>query len=198
MPMGYSGNGLTFTDCRSIPEDVVDGYSRRLWRKAGETVVEAFSIVGMGHGVPLATSADAQSCGAPGQFLLDVGISSTYHIARFFGLADEKPAKHEQAAAWSDIEGLVAATESSGQPAPAIGVLTDAGSASLRSGHVQEASRPPGAAPAIDPSSAIAAAFKAAGLPVPKFEASAQGTGDPVEPGPVIEAALKAAGLSRR
>jgi poly(hydroxyalkanoate) depolymerase family esterase len=179
-------------------EDVVDGYARRLWKNAGETVVEAVSIAGMGHGVPLATGADAQSIGAAGEFLLDVGICSTYHIARFFGLADERPTKHEQTAAWSDMEGLEATTASSGQPAPAIGVLTDAGSGSSNSGHLQEASPPPGAAPAIDPSSAIAAAFKAAGLPVPKFEASAQDTDGPAEPGAMIEAALKAAGLSRR
>jgi poly(hydroxyalkanoate) depolymerase family esterase len=175
-------------------EDVVDGYSRRLWRNARETVIEAFSIDGMGHGVPLATDADAHSCGAAGDFLLDVGISSTYHIARFFGLADERPAKHGQAAAWSEMEGLVAATASSGPPAPAIGVLADAGRGS---GHVQETSPPPGAQ-ALDPSSVIAAAFKAAGLPIPEFQIPAQSTGDPVEPGPMIEAALKAAGLSRR
>ena len=179
-------------------EDVVDGYSRRLWRNATETVIEAFSIAGMGHGVPLATSADAQSCGAAGEFLFDVGISSTYHIARFFGLADKRPAKHEQAAAWTDIEGLVAATASSRPPAPELERLTDAGSGSLHSDHVQEASPPPALARPIDPSSAIVAAFKAAGLPVPEFEIPAQGTGDPVEPGPMIEAALKAAGLSRR
>ena len=73
-------------------EDVVDGYSRRLWRDAGETVIETFSITGMAHGVPLATDTGAQSCGAAGACLLDVGISSTYHIARFFGLADEERA----------------------------------------------------------------------------------------------------------
>jgi poly(hydroxyalkanoate) depolymerase family esterase len=179
-------------------EDVVDGYSRRRWKNAGETVIEAFSITGMAHGVPLATGAGAQSCGAAGAFLLDVGISSTYHIARFFGLADERQAKDERAEAWSTTTDVVAATASSRQPAPEIAVLTDARSSSWRSGHVHEANPPPGTAQPIDPSSVIAAAFKAAGLPIPEFENPTHGRTHPVDPGPIIKAALKAAGLLRR
>jgi feruloyl esterase len=177
--------------------DVVDGYSRRRWSDAGETVIEAFSITGMAHGAPLATGAGAHSCGAAGAFLLDVGISSTAHIARFFGLADERPAKDEEAEAWSTTTDIITAPPSSRQPAPQIEVLTDAGEGSFRSGVGSEANPPPGTAPPIDPSSVIAAAFKAAGLPVPEFEIPAHRGTHPVDPGPIINAALKAAGLLR-
>jgi hypothetical protein len=40
----------------------------------------------MAHGTPLATGDGYDECGAAGPFLLDVGISSSYHIAKFFGI----------------------------------------------------------------------------------------------------------------
>jgi poly(hydroxyalkanoate) depolymerase family esterase len=68
-------------------EELVDGYPRRVWRnRAGDDVIESYTIPGMAHGLPLATGNDEQHCGAPGAFLLDVGISSSYHIAKFWGL----------------------------------------------------------------------------------------------------------------
>ena len=41
-------------------------------------------IAGMGHGTPL-----GDGLGTPGPFMLDVGISSTLEIARFWGIAEE-------------------------------------------------------------------------------------------------------------
>ena len=38
------------------------------------------------HGTPLATGDSHDRCGVPGAFLLEVGISSSYHIAKFWGL----------------------------------------------------------------------------------------------------------------
>src|ERR1700688_1765852 len=40
----------------------------------------------MAHGTPLATGPSDEHVGVPGDFLLDVGISSSYHIAKFWGL----------------------------------------------------------------------------------------------------------------
>ena len=40
----------------------------------------------MAHGTPLATGEADDECGAAGPFLLEAGISSSYHIAKFFGL----------------------------------------------------------------------------------------------------------------
>ncbi len=65
----------------------VDGYPRRVWRDhAGETVIEAYTIPTMAHGTPLATGPADEHCGVAGDYLLEVGISSSYHIARFWGL----------------------------------------------------------------------------------------------------------------
>jgi len=41
----------------------------------------------MAHGTPLATTALDGACGVTGPFLLQVGISSSYHIAKFFNIA---------------------------------------------------------------------------------------------------------------
>ena len=41
----------------------------------------------MAHGTPLAVRDGEGSCGSAGPFLLPVGISSSYHIAKFFGIA---------------------------------------------------------------------------------------------------------------
>ena len=83
--------------------DTVDGYPHRTWTDAsGEPVVEEYVITGMAHGTPVAVGNDENSYGAAGPFLLDVGISSSYRIAQFWGLtessvadaqkpADEKP-----------------------------------------------------------------------------------------------------------
>ncbi len=68
-------------------EEMVDGYPRQVWRnRIGQEVIESYTIPGMAHGTPLATSAGEKTCGVPGAFLLDVGISSSYHIAKFWGL----------------------------------------------------------------------------------------------------------------
>jgi len=71
--------------------EIVDGYPRQVWRNgAGEIAIESYTIAGMAHGTPLATGDDHAHVGAAGVFLLDVGISSSYHIAKFWGLTREK------------------------------------------------------------------------------------------------------------
>jgi hypothetical protein len=52
---------------------------------SGRTLVEEYRIIGMGHGTPIATTGP-NGYGAAGPFMLDVGISSTFHIARAWGL----------------------------------------------------------------------------------------------------------------
>jgi poly(hydroxyalkanoate) depolymerase family esterase len=81
-----------WTDVHGLPltpsaRDIVDGYPREIWLgPAGEELIESYSITHMAHGTPLATGDAEYECGASGPFLLDVGISSTFHIAKFFGL----------------------------------------------------------------------------------------------------------------
>ena len=54
--------------------------------EAGDEMIESYTIPHMMHGTPLATGNGHDECGAAGPFLLEVGISSSYHIAKFFGL----------------------------------------------------------------------------------------------------------------
>jgi feruloyl esterase len=103
----------------------VDGYPREVWiNGAGDELIEAYTITNMAHGTPLAIGEAEGACGAPGPFLLPVGISSSYHIAKFFGIAVARvpaernapieremlkisPAPHHCAAAEPVLEGEV-------------------------------------------------------------------------------------------
>ena len=79
-------------------EAKVDGYPRQVWVDGvGDEMIESYTIPRMAHGTPLATGAADDQCGAVGPFLLEVGISSSYHIARFFGLASaSRSAEHSR------------------------------------------------------------------------------------------------------
>ena len=74
-------------------EDKLDGYPRKVWRRDGVDVIESITITGMAHGTPLATATHG---GAAGPFMLEVGISSSYHIAKFFGLTGEGAARWQR------------------------------------------------------------------------------------------------------
>jgi poly(hydroxyalkanoate) depolymerase family esterase len=70
-----------------MSEGTVDGYPRQIWWNGdGETVVESYTITNMAHGTPLGTADNGQQIGTEGAFLIEAGISSSYHIANFFGL----------------------------------------------------------------------------------------------------------------
>ncbi len=57
----------------------------RQWRDGmGEVLIEEHLIAGMDHGTPLSSEADG--VGLRGPYMIDVGVSSTLDIARFFGL----------------------------------------------------------------------------------------------------------------
>jgi poly(hydroxyalkanoate) depolymerase family esterase len=75
-----------------MAETTVDGYPHRVWWNAdGETIVESYTITNMAHGTPLGASEDDERYGIEGAFLLEAGISSSYHIANFFGLTKRLP-----------------------------------------------------------------------------------------------------------
>ena len=72
-----------------MSEGPVDGYPRQVWwNEDGETVVESYTITNMAHGTPLGTADNDERYGAQGAFLIEAGISSSYHIANFFGLTE--------------------------------------------------------------------------------------------------------------
>ncbi len=68
--------------------ETIDGYPRQVWQdRHGQELIESYTIPDMAHGTPLSAGDSHDKCGVPGAFLLDVGISSSYHIAKFWGLA---------------------------------------------------------------------------------------------------------------
>jgi hypothetical protein len=67
--------------------DKVDGYPHRVWSDGqGREVVEEYLVTGMGHGTPLSSASAFGETAGP--FMLEAGISSTQHIARFWGLGE--------------------------------------------------------------------------------------------------------------
>lgn len=84
-----------WTNVHAVPlgpsyEATVDGYPRAVWvNGSGEELIESYTIPQMVHGTPLATGEAEGRCGTAGPFFLDVGISSSYHIAHFFGLTQD-------------------------------------------------------------------------------------------------------------
>jgi poly(hydroxyalkanoate) depolymerase family esterase len=70
-----------------MSEGDAEGYPRQVWWDAdGEPVVESYTITHMGHGTPLGVGRDDERYGLEGAFLIEAGISSSWHIAQFFGL----------------------------------------------------------------------------------------------------------------
>jgi poly(hydroxyalkanoate) depolymerase family esterase len=61
-------------------------HTRRVWKDSkGRERLEAFTLAGMGHGIPVNSGA-GHATTTP--FFLDVGLSSTHRIAEFWGLID--------------------------------------------------------------------------------------------------------------
>jgi poly(hydroxyalkanoate) depolymerase family esterase len=174
-------------DVRPSLEEQASGHTRRIWNDAeGKMQLEAFSITGMAHGVPINPGRGDETCGAAGPFFLDVGISSSHRIATFWGLCEDtkplqaiatrepEPAQVQPAAKEDEIF-----ARTHGVP-PAHGSFGGDGGA-----HQHR----------VDTEAVIAAALKAAGLPVPEFPSHSPGTTRSIAPGPIIAAALKVAGL---
>jgi len=116
-------------------DETVDGYPRRVWTNdAGEDVIEEYIITGMAHGTPLATSDGEHQYGVAGPFLLEVGISSSYRIAQFWGLtrnaAERRPSRTAEQAAPREPDPASAGTARS-QPQAASSAL-DVGSVITR------------------------------------------------------------------
>ena len=102
-------------------EDRVDGFPHRAWLdEDGRVAIEEYRITGMGHGTPLATGGE-DGVGAAIPHMLDVGISSTRHIAAGWGLLDTaaRPAEARRAPP-PPPRGEPRATLT--QPAPAHGI----------------------------------------------------------------------------
>jgi hypothetical protein len=171
---------------RPSGEEQIGRHTRRVWKDArGDTRLEAYSIAGMGHGVPLAMTG-VDSCGVTGPFFLEAGLCSTAQIARFWGL-DTAEAEERRSAIRSGTDrkssapSLPAMAARDCAPADDVELHNDAGSRDRHS--------------ALDPNAVISAAFKAGGLPAPGKTGRLGSRA--IEPAGIIAAALKAAGLTR-
>jgi hypothetical protein len=120
-----------------------------VWRDAGgRELIESYTITHMAHGTPLSAGSGNETCGVAGPFLLEVGISSSYHIARFFGLAG------------------VQAASTSRELAPAASRPPSQASPPLRSDG-RNGSRTSGPPRAFDVGAVITRALRSAGLMKP-------------------------------
>src|SRR5262245_47486606 len=166
---------------RPSAQEKIGHHTREVWNDAaGQTRIESFTVAGIAHGVPLATS--AESCGVPGPFFLDAGLSSTHHIAQFWGLDRDQPLPRLSVAEVA-AESRTVALPALNDVAASVPVQQDAGRLEIEATGVH---------PALNPNDVIAAAFQAAGLPAPTPAGSKR-----IDPGAIIAAALKAAGLTR-
>jgi poly(hydroxyalkanoate) depolymerase family esterase len=165
----------------STYEEQIGRHTRRSWNDAnGSTRLEAYSIAGMAHGVPLAT-VGSDACGVAGPFFLEAGISSTALIARFWGL--ETHAARKRSGQMQPAMSIAAKPVR--QPSPPSPVVAEPPRA-------QNDDNAHGGRLAAAPGTIIEAAFKAAGLPVPE-----RTDGGNIDPAAIIAAALKAAGLKQ-
>lgn len=81
--------GVHKLDTAPTHSTIERGRSRRVWAdEAGEAKIEINMIAGMGHGTPI-----GNGLGTAGPYMLEVGISSTQEIARFWGLGDADDAR---------------------------------------------------------------------------------------------------------
>ncbi len=81
-----------WTDVHGIPAtptstDTVAGYPHAMYASGGRTLVETYTITGMGHGQPLDPGTADGQCGQAGAYLLDVNICAAWHLAGAWGLA---------------------------------------------------------------------------------------------------------------
>jgi poly(hydroxyalkanoate) depolymerase family esterase len=145
-----------------MSESTVDGYPRAIWWNAdGETLVESYTITDMAHGTPLGISDNDERYGAAGAFMIEAGISSSYHIASFFGLTGRvhQPKQAlEPAAATSTT--IAVAPPAFPPPAPEINAIPWPLALSPGSSKPRRPSR----RPAIDVGAVITRALTAAGL----------------------------------
>lgn len=81
-----------WTNVHGIPAtptstDTVAGYPHAVYASGGRTLVETYTITGMGHGQPLDPGTGDGQCGTAGAYLLDVNICAAWHMATAWGLA---------------------------------------------------------------------------------------------------------------
>ena len=162
-PMNAGEIVKQWTNVHGLPakasrKEVVDGHPRRVWTNAvGEDIIEEYILNGLAHGTPLATGSVENAYGAAGPFLLEAGISSSYHIAKFWGLTDKAPRRTRDKA--PDEPAKMQTELPASNRTPAGGITGDQVAASGGSPRKNRK-----ATSLVDVSSVISKALKAAGL----------------------------------
>ena len=88
-----SGPMCTVSARRCLLKRHSQATARRAWsNRKGDTVLELYLIDGMGHGTPVRRTKAQAAAGGAGPFMLDVGISSSLHLAKSWGLVRRKAA----------------------------------------------------------------------------------------------------------
>ncbi|CAN5394767.1 PHB depolymerase family esterase [soil metagenome] len=80
------------TGLAEAPDEVgtTGARTRSVWRGgAGGSVVELNIVHGLGHGTPLSTRGEGD-VGQAAPYMLEVGLSSTREVARFWGLSEDR------------------------------------------------------------------------------------------------------------
>jgi poly(hydroxyalkanoate) depolymerase family esterase len=102
--------------------DRVDNHPRARWLgDDGKALIEQYSITGMAHGVPIdPRRGGGDALGAAGAHMLDVGLSSTLHIAEFFGIEGAPAVEADPAKAVAPVVSIAARRERprAANPAP--------------------------------------------------------------------------------
>jgi poly(hydroxyalkanoate) depolymerase family esterase len=76
--------------------EMVDDFPREVWcDEDARVVIEQYIIGEMGHGTPISAEGD-EGLGEEGKYMLEVGISSTRHIADFWGLTQSGKASRAE------------------------------------------------------------------------------------------------------
>ncbi len=99
--------------------DRVEHHPRARWLGVdGKPLIEQYTLTGMAHGVPIAPRRGGDDAlGKAGAHMLDVGVSSTLHIAEFFGIEGTPTVEAQPAKAIAPVVSFVARPV---QPRPAI------------------------------------------------------------------------------
>src|SRR3984893_10746472 len=152
---------------RSAGAPLGSGYGGRLspadlGQRNGRSAHRVVHRPHMAHGTPLATGEADHECGAAGPFLLEVGISSSYHIARFFRLTNA--GLHSVSSAKGEFVKIAPEKRYVSEPAGHARFHPRSGGRGAESGRCQQEHRQIPPSPHSDIAAVITKALKGAGL----------------------------------
>jgi len=144
---------------------MIDGYPHQVWWNAdGETMIESYTITNMAHGTPLGLADNDERYGAEGAFLIEAGISSSYHIASFFGLTERVSVSRGAEAVAKDTSAKAVPQPAAPLRTPEVAAVLQPISTLHRQAKPQPQSQPQPRRRGIDVGAVITRALTAAGL----------------------------------